>query len=143
MSKNLMLFGATMLILVAGLCAWGELRPRKPSTIAQSLSVTSANNNKKGGTRLQSQLIAVRPNGFDPSEFSRPKGPFFLAVINRSRVDTLSLHLDREVGGHVKDLGTDIKTGRGAQVIDVPPGRYLLTEANHPDWICHMTITPQ
>lgn len=28
------------------------------------------------------------------------------------------------------------------EVLNLPPGKYVLKERNHPDWVCRITITP-
>jgi hypothetical protein len=30
-----------------------------------------------------------------------------------------------------------------SDVIDLQPGRYVLSDGDHPDWVCHITITAQ
>lgn len=53
------------------------------------------------------------------------------------------LRLDREAGGRVKEVRLRSKKERAAGVFDLPPGDYLLTEANHPGWVCRIKVTPQ
>jgi hypothetical protein len=98
---------------------------------------------KSAGTRVASHQLTLRPGGFDPAEVRWPKGKFFLAINNRSGVDHLTLRLDREAGGRVKEIKLRMRKERSAGVLDLNPGDYLLTEANHPGWVCRIKITPQ
>lgn len=74
----------------------------------------------------------MSPRGFDPAEVRWPKGRIFLTVNNLSNVSELVLRLDRKVGGRVKEMNLRSKKERSAGVLDLTPGDYLLTEANHP-----------
>ena len=94
-------------------------------------------------TKPPARVLVLRPNGFEPASVSWPKGRFFLAVDNHSGVNGLTLLLDREVGGRVKEVVLKMRKQRSAGMFDLPPGNYVLTEANHPGWVCRITITPQ
>jgi hypothetical protein len=98
---------------------------------------------KSPETRIISHLLTLSPRGFDPAEVSWPKGRFFLTIDNRSNVSELVLRLDRVAGGRVKEINLKSKKERSAGVLDLHPGEYLLTEANHPGWVCRIKITPQ
>jgi hypothetical protein len=91
--------------------------------------------------RIDSELITINPYGFYPKEITRPKGLFLLAVDNRSGIHELSLQLNLDNGGRVKEKPLLKGQLRWRQPIDLNPGNYVLTEANHPDWVCHLTIT--
>jgi len=91
-------------------------------------------------TPSEVELIDLSMSGFEPLEIARPAGRFLLGVNNRTRLTNLSLLLLNESGTSVvgKQL-SKLKTWR--QVLDLPPGRYELREANHRDWLCRITIT--
>jgi hypothetical protein len=94
-------------------------------------------------TRITSHILTLRPRGFDPAEVSWPKGKFLLIIDNRTNVNELTLRLDREAGGRIKEIKFKMRKERSAGVLDLNPGNYLLTEANHPGWMCRISITPQ
>jgi hypothetical protein len=98
---------------------------------------------QSAGTRLPSHLITILPTGFEPAGVRWPKARFFLVIDNRSAFDDLTLRVDREVGGRLIEVNLKMRRQRSAGVFDPPPGRYVLTEANHPGWVCHITISPQ
>lgn len=92
--------------------------------------------------RVEAEVITIRPIGFEPREITRPKGLFLLAVENRSGLQTVQLRLDREVGGpRLRDVQMPRNRHDWKDAFDLTPGRYVLTEAYHPEWICSITIT--
>lgn len=129
------------LIVVARSAFTKSARAETPAP-AQELGGVDAQS-KPEGTRVTSHVLTVTQRGFDPAEVSWPKGRIFLTVDNRSNVSELELHLDRESGGRVKEMNPRTKKERSAGVLDLHPGEYLLTEANHPGWVCRIKVTPQ
>jgi hypothetical protein len=91
--------------------------------------------------RVEAELLTIRPTGFDPVEITRPRGSFLLVVNNRSGVGELDLRLDREGAGRQHEARMPRGKLGWKKRIDLPPGKYTLTETNHPDWVCHITIT--
>lgn len=105
-----------------------EAKPQEPSSARR-------------GERVEAELLTVRPNGFDPVELRRPSGRFNLRVNNRSGIPELQLRLSRARGERLQEL----QLARGKLTwnafLELPLGSYILTEANHPNWICTITIT--
>lgn len=92
---------------------------------------------------LEVELITITPAGFEPKEISRLKGPFLLAVENRSGLEDVLLRLDRATGGdRLKEVRVNRKKLDWRDQVDLTPGHYVLMEANHPGWTCGITITP-
>ena len=91
--------------------------------------------------RFEIEVITIRPAGFEPQEITRPKGPFGLAVENRTGLENVILRLDREGGGRLQERQVTRKELNWKQRVNLPPGTYTLTEANNPDWVCRITIT--
>jgi uncharacterized protein (DUF58 family) len=121
-------------VLTAGLAvsAWAFLSARP-----------GANAPGSGTERIEATVITVRPNGFEPAEITRPKGRFILAVNNRTLSTDLELQLERENGNHVREVKVHRNRPNWREVVDLPPGQYVLREASHPDWACRITITAQ
>lgn len=86
--------------------------------------------------------ILLKQMGCAPREITRPKGSYLFSVRNLSGQRQVVLHLVRENGQrlHEKQLRD---RGRWKQLVYLTPGTYFLREANHPDWSCKITITPQ
>jgi hypothetical protein len=93
-------------------------------------------------THVESELITIRPSGFEPTQITRPKGNFFLFVENRSGLNSVTLRLDRVAGNRLIDVPVPRERLDWAELLNLTPGDYTVTEANHPNWVCHVTITP-
>jgi hypothetical protein len=92
-------------------------------------------------TRIEVEPFTLRPNGFEPERITRPKGFFMLAVDNRSRVPDLVFQLS-DVNGNQR-AGKQLRGRelRWRQLVDLPPGDYVLAVASHPQWRGEIRIT--
>jgi hypothetical protein len=95
------------------------------------------------GQRVEVELVSIRPSGFEPSEITRPRGFFIIAVENRSGLDEVELTLAREAGDRLHQVLVPRRKLNWKQGLDLTPGRYVLTEASNPEWQCTITITSQ
>jgi len=97
---------------------------------------------QKQKQRINPVFVTLTPTGFEPAELTRSRGAFLLMVDNRSNNPNLVFHLDGENGKREHEQQTR-KGGRldWNKILDLPPGRYLLKEADHPSWVCQITIT--
>lgn len=91
--------------------------------------------------QVEVEVITVRANGFEPLELTRPQGAFMLAITNHSGDTELDLKLDRVNGNRVHEVRLPKGRVRWNKVFDLPPGDYVLSEQNHPDWICRIKLT--
>jgi hypothetical protein len=113
----------------------------KMLSAAQPLSTPSGSKVVPQSERIEAELITVTPNGFEPKEIVRPAGKFLIAIENRSGLKGLSMAIDSPSGNRVLN-GTFPKEKLSLkQLADYQPGKYTLTEENHPEWICYITIT--
>jgi len=92
--------------------------------------------------QLQVELITLTPRGFEPSTLTRPKGKFYLTVDNRSGSTEMNLRLDYVTGAQLREMRVSKELLDWSDLLELHPGEYLLTEADHPDWSCRITITP-
>jgi hypothetical protein len=129
--------------LAVSASAWMVHYGSDGSTTATNSATKSPPSSPQG--RAQSQridpvLITLLPTGFEPKEVMRPKGLFLLVVDNRSNNSDVLLRLDHESGR--REYEERVKDGKidWRKPFDLHPGRYSLTEANHPNWVCHITI---
>lgn len=86
------------------------------------------------------EVVTITPDGFEPQEIVRPAGPFLLSVSNRSGIDSLDLHLETEQRGKLREKSLPRETPHWREVINLQPGRYVVTEANHPEWTFSLII---
>jgi len=80
------------------------------------------------------------PRGFDNKEVTIPAGPFFLLVENRSGLSEMALSLQHEGGSTIKTALVQREVLDWAELFDLPPGNYVISEASHPTEICRLTV---
>ena len=90
---------------------------------------------------IETVTVRLRADGFSPTEVTQPRGAFFLMVENETALEELALRLDLETGSQILQVDVPRKKRDWAEALDLPAGRYLLTEANHPGWSCSIRIT--
>ncbi len=90
---------------------------------------------------LEVEVITATEGGFDPAVITRPRGPFILALHNRSGERELVFRIFRAQGEQLNELR--LRPGRRSQHqrLELPPGDYVISEANHPAWRCDVTIS--
>jgi hypothetical protein len=93
--------------------------------------------------KIETEIITLRSEGFEPPSITRPQGLFILLLDNRSGLSEVQLDLDRQAGNRITQVNVPREKLDWSEGFDLPPGRYLLTEAIHPEWSCTITITPK
>jgi hypothetical protein len=93
--------------------------------------------------RPETERVTLRPTGFDPAQITRPQGEFILAADNLSGLREVTLTLEREKGERIRERRLPTEQFKWRARLDLPPGRYVIREAGHPDWACTLTITPK
>jgi hypothetical protein len=94
--------------------------------------------------KVEVERVTVRQSGCEPAEITRPAGPFLLAVNDRTGLEGVLLRLASVEGRRQQEVRLPADT-RGRRdwrrVVNLPPGAYLLTLADHPDSACRINIT--
>lgn len=112
-----------------------------PATAAQPVAEQpSAQSEVRRGEVIP---LALHPHGFEPGEVTRPAGDYLVVVTNRSGLRGLTLQLNLEGGGRVREVQLAAGKRRWREVVRLDPGHYVLTVADHPEWVCPITITPR
>ncbi|MEK6300443.1 MAG: hypothetical protein AABO41_06945 [Acidobacteriota bacterium] len=86
-------------------------------------------------------FLTLQPQGFYPSEVTRPAGGMPLLINNRSGLKAISLNLDQQTGARLRTVALPRARRIWVERVDLQPGRYLLTEASHPGWVCTIIVT--
>jgi hypothetical protein len=126
-------------IVWAWLAPAGKAQPSPPAIIA-SASLPVSTQESASGERLEAEIITITRTGFEPAEITRSEGRFLLAIQDRSGLAELKLRVSREGEGAQFLVPTLKKRRVWRDVVNPPRGRYLLTEANHPEWRCLIAI---
>jgi hypothetical protein len=118
------------------------LKAASPLTpaVASDAAQDSASPGASTTVRVETERVTIRPGGFEPAEITRPQGEFILAVDNMSGLRELTLSIDREHGGHVQERHVTLEQLKWKTRLNLPPGRYVVKEAAHPDWVFTLTI---
>jgi hypothetical protein len=96
---------------------------------------------QQNGAALKAEIITITPRGFEPMGITRSPGRFILLVENRSHLEEVTFRMDQENGDRLYEIHLPEEQPEWSQVIDLPPGLYVLSEANHSDWLSRLTIT--
>ncbi len=134
MSKSRIFRFATLsmaIVIVAGLFASGWLLAASTNSRSQSRAY-----------EVEVELVTLQPFGFEPAAIQRSKGKFVLLVDDRSGRESSSFQLQRDQGDRLKELKTHRKTSEQFMVVDLPPGKYFLTDVHNPTSTFQITIEP-
>ena len=88
------------------------------------------------------RYIRLYPHGFEPKKITSMEGPFLLAVDNRSGFirREITFRLDKVGANRIREARLPVRKRGWRERVDLSPGTYLLTEINHPQWKCEITI---
>ena len=133
-SQRLRLVSSVLLLLISGALILAHFK-RAPSAAAAMVQGPQA--------PVQAELITVTPTGFEPSELTRAKGRFLLAIDNQSGLDEVEFYFERETGGRVNVPLSRRGKIAWREIIDLTPGAYVLRARNDESWRCRIRITAQ
>jgi hypothetical protein len=149
------LAAVAVLVLTASANAWRLSRaiysstPVPVSNARSSVVKAAPNALSSVPSPLEVEVVTVRPTGFEPSQITRPPGPYILLIENRSGLDYVTLNLSYLTvpsNPLTKAFPTSIfqvQMPRGQMdwttVIPGTPGQYSLKESNHSNWSCSVS----
>jgi FtsP/CotA-like multicopper oxidase with cupredoxin domain len=87
--------------------------------------------------------LTIRPSRFEPSEFTVPAGEYFVVIQNATGLPQFGFRVDQENGGQLLDVHLPLRTRYWKNTITLQPGRFTVTETDHPEWHCLITVTAQ
>ena len=131
---------ATGVVLSALVAVLVLVVPARSGPSASAISPEISPSTNSG--RAEAELLVLRSDGFKPNEITRGPGRFLLAIQNHSSAEELSLVLKHEGGASVRQVRMAKRQSKLKEVLELPPGRYVLTETSHPEWTCTIVITP-
>ena len=141
----LVVCSALLTAVVSALAAAVKLSNAVPGGVpaAKAAAPPAVSRQGEPDEEVETEIVSILPTGFEPSQITRPRGKFRLMVNNRSGIEQLTWRLDRDAGGgRLHEVQLNRGKLRSQQYEDLPPGTYFLSEADHPDWACRITITP-
>ena len=115
---------------------------RGPTTSSTEEPTSSTQDPKDPRTsREEAELITLQQWGLEPKEIKRSVGPFVAVFENHSGLRDVQLSLVRESGQSMSRIPVTRNALNARQRLTLPPGTYLVKEANHPQWQCRIVIT--
>jgi hypothetical protein len=151
-SSRLAISGKAYLALLITAAVLSALTVKAQGWLTSSLQVKSANPGAASAPdgqamqtepKMQAEIITITPRGFEPLEIRRAPGRFILMVENRSGLETVTFRLDQENGSRLYEKELPQEKPDWSEVIDLQPGTYQLTEADHADWLSRVTIAAE
>lgn len=82
--------------------------------------------------------VELNSDGFTPSEIQHAPGVFAIAVDNKILSGEYTLKLKAEDETVLNEFR--IQKGSSAWTVNLPTGRYILTEADRPQWTCRIVV---
>lgn len=129
--------------VVAALAVSARVWIKSPARAAPVLTAAARNEpqNKPEPVSYHAELITLRPQGFIPGEIRRPAGRFMIGIDNRTGLKEIEISLIRDTGNKEQEVRISRNKPDWRGVVNLPPGNYELREANHPEWVCRITLT--
>lgn len=82
---------------------------------------------------IEVEVAFLRDAGFTPSEIERPAGPFFLAIKNRSRADSMAVQVVRNEDGKVLVVPVSSLAGGQTFLLTLAHGIHVVADTDHPN----------
>jgi hypothetical protein len=82
--------------------------------------------------------IVLGASGFTPAGVTHAAGNFALAVENQDAAGEYVLRLTSADGTLLNEVR--VQKGTAVWTVDLAAGSYALTVADHPDWVCQITV---
>ena len=108
-----------------------------PAEAKKSESAPSPASNSKAAGRDEIS-IGLTSDGFVPAEITHSAGVFGIVVQNEGQESEYTLRLKTQAGKVLEEI--KIQKGSTGWSVNLLPGRYTLTEAKHPQWVCRITV---
>ena len=139
------IYSASLLIVfaviaVAAVLVQGALRNYFVGHNATAANQAEKNSPSGSEKTLSTRVLVLNIDGFEPAEVIWEKKEFLLVIDNHTAITDLTFQLNREHGARVKEIKMNMRKQRTAGVFDLSPGQYVLTEVNHPDWVCRISV---
>ncbi len=120
----------------------GSIERASISTLAESDQESAATQTHTRSTdRLDVLQLTLRPTGFQPSEVTQSNKRFLLRVQNASTLPEVNLRLTKENGEREREIPIGRGMRKWREILKLQPGRYMLSEADHPEWRCIIIVT--
>jgi hypothetical protein len=90
--------------------------------------------------RIDAVVLELSPYGFSPSEVTHTPNAFFILIRNISGPANRTLILTNSNGRQQRQVMLTRTNPHWREILTLTPGKYTLTETNHPTWKCTISI---
>ena len=92
--------------------------------------------------KVDVERVSLTERGFEPKEITRVKGKFLFVIDARTGSSTqITFGLSEDKGKKLKEVKSHGNQKGWRDFLDLNPGKYLVTVAENPEWICVLNIT--
>lgn len=116
----------------------GAMQPNQRQSIIKSAFVEKTE--QQASQKVKVISLRLTRQGFEPAEVTSPAGAYFLTIQNSTELNVVELKLSREAGPRLRTARISKENLRWRDRVELTPGRYMLTESNHPNWVCQIRI---
>lgn len=125
-----------LLLIFSGLVVGAHLWRKTAPAVGALLPAAAVRSSVQTGT----VSVVLGPDGFAPASVTHASGTFSLAVENQSGAEEITLRLKHDGSGQVGEWTVPSGTQTWNQTVELAPGGYMLSEANNPAWLFHITV---
>ncbi|HEY6802123.1 MAG TPA: hypothetical protein VI306_00970 [Pyrinomonadaceae bacterium] len=116
--------------------------PKSLTQTAQAQKETSTPfDGAERGEAGKALWLTLKPTGFEPTKVTLPASQYFLLVQNATGLDRFGLVIEKEDGERLQEVRLEPFIRKWKKAITFQPGRYILSEIDHPEWQCVITVT--
>jgi hypothetical protein len=120
--------------------AEGKVERVRPISAGATLVAPNMSASAQDEPRVEVEVLTLERKGFEPAAIQRPPGRFLLTITNRTEEEDLSLELRPVAGNRLHDVRLRRGRIRSLSDLNLTPGEYVLSETNHPEWTCRISI---
>lgn len=133
---------AALLLITAGLTVTARTWLSSGEVVAKSVPkpAPADTNPRAQAPQEERAVIRLLTSGFSPTELSDTSGPYRLVITRPSQDEEVVLQLKTESGELVQEIEMPSEKLNWTTLIELEAGSYTLTVANHPQWVCHLTV---
>jgi hypothetical protein len=84
--------------------------------------------------------LTIRPTGFETKEMTLDAGDYFVVIQNATGRDRFALKIQRDGGQTIHEVRLPRFRKYWKHMVTLTAGRYLVSEIDHPEWNCVITV---
>lgn len=89
---------------------------------------------------VSSVFLRILPGRIEPAAVTVKSGSLTIIVQNSSTAPNVSMELHQVRGKHLRTVSMARGQRHSLETYDLAPGSYVLSEVNHPDWHCTISV---